>query len=202
MHFSKLEFLNVFLLTGFQDKICSAIRSWKHRDKLIDGGSENDMVMLSKEAGNAANELDLRIASVLHSTGYKHRGELWRGHSFLSKLGIQDGKRSITIATTASLPWMTGTAVNPLLRAAYLAKKGDKSVTLLIPWLSKKDQLLVYPDRMTFDSPQDQERYIREWLDSRISFQPDFKIVFYPGKVISLPNSSMHIYKHDFVCGF
>lgn len=167
---------------GFLENICSAIRCWKRCDKLIGSGLESDVVMLSEEAGNAANELDLRIACVLHSTGYKHRGELWRGHASLSKLRIDDGKRSITIATTASLPWMTGTAVNPLLRAAYLAKEGDKNVTLLIPWLSRGDQVLVYPNQMTFDSPQDQERYIREWLDTRISFHPDFKIVFYPGK--------------------
>lgn len=77
---------------------------------------------------------------------------------------------------------MTGTAINPLFRAAYLAKDGDKDVTLVIPWLSLRDQELVYPNKIVFDSPLEHEGYIRCWIEERIDFRPSFSIKFYPGK--------------------
>lgn len=149
--------------------LCSKHKKHTQPHSLSVGGS----FYLANEDIN--DELDLRVASVLQSTG----------HHFDSdsvKHDPSDRTRNVAIVTTASLPWMTGTAVNPLFRAAYLAKSANQNVTLLVPWLCRSDQELVYPDNVTFGSPEEQEDYIRNWLEQRVGFKADFKISFYPGK--------------------
>ncbi|CAE5966900.1 unnamed protein product [Arabidopsis arenosa] len=131
------------------------------------------------ENDNHGVDLDMRIASVLQSTGHHYDGGFWTD---FVKPETSENKRHVAIVTTASLPWMTGTAVNPLFRAAYLAKSAKQSVTLVVPWLCESDQELVYPNNLTFSSPEEQESYIRKWLEERIGFKADFKISFYPGK--------------------
>ncbi|KAG2572057.1 digalactosyldiacylglycerol synthase 1, chloroplastic-like [Panicum virgatum] len=130
-------------------------------------------------AENITEELDLRIARVLESTGYHTDAGFWNDPS---QYKISDNRRHVAVVTTASLPWMTGTAINPLFRAAYLARSAKQKVTLVVPWLSKSDQELVYPNNITFSSPEEQETYIRNWLHERLGFEADFKISFYPGK--------------------
>ncbi|KAG6432419.1 hypothetical protein SASPL_103995 [Salvia splendens] len=93
-----------------------------------------------------------------------------------------DKKQHIAIFTTASLPWLTGTAVNPLFRAAYLAKDGGWKVTLVIPWLKLEDQKHVFSNNITFESASEQETYVRQWLDERTGFSSSFAIRFYPGR--------------------
>lgn len=98
------------------------------------------------------------------------------------KLSLNDPGRHLAIVTTASLPWMTGTSVNPLLRAAYLSTDSNRSVTLVIPWLSQVDQAAVFPNSMSFDTPEQQEAYVREWAKMRTGLDCDFKVTFYPGR--------------------
>jgi digalactosyldiacylglycerol synthase len=74
-------------------------------------------------------------------------------------------ERRIWVVTTASLPWRTGTFVNPLARALCLTRGRPKDyVTLLIPWLPKQaDQLKIFGDECTFDKEEDQEKWVRQY---------------------------------------
>lgn len=86
--------------------------------------------------------------------------------------------RDYWIVTTAALPWMTGTAVNPLLRAGYLSQRNRQlylqnlhydsprsTVTLVLPWLEEAaDRLALYGPGWENCTPDDQERFIRNWL--------------------------------------
>jgi len=75
-------------------------------------------------------------------------------------------RRHVWIVTTAALPWMTGTAVNPLLRAAALCSAPyDHRVTLVQPWLERpEDRLALYGPDWEDATVERQETYLKEWL--------------------------------------
>ncbi|KAL3142245.1 hypothetical protein ABBQ38_002589 [Trebouxia sp. C0009 RCD-2024] len=103
-----------------------------------------------------------------------------RLHKGLSSL--HGDSRQVAIVTTAAIPWMTGTAVNPCLRAAYMAHCTRHQVTLLIPWLNQDDQALVFHGKHSFEQPEQQTECIKEWLRKRTGFEAQFKIRYYPGR--------------------
>lgn len=90
------------------------------------------------------------------------------GEAVIPETDLADNSKRVLIVTTAALPWKTGTAVNPLLRAAYLTrgrKEAGGSVTLMLPWLERPDdQNRVYGEKNAFQTPEEQEANIRTWL--------------------------------------
>jgi hypothetical protein len=110
--------------------------------------------------------------------------------------------RSVVIVTTASLPWMTGTAVNPALRAAYMVGTGYEDVTLLLPWLEdNNDQKTLFNGRV-FANKSEQELFVRDWIQKNA---PDadastLKLGWYPsryatglGSILNLDDITSHI---------
>ena len=111
---------------------------------------------------------------------------------------LSNPNRSICVVTTAALPWRTGTAVNPLLRALYLvrfqreqaggggASKG--SVALVIPWLeSSEEREKLYGAANKFsDGPQgmkEQELWIKQYAKERCNMEVEaneLKYIWYP----------------------
>ncbi|CAM9096403.1 unnamed protein product, partial [Heterosigma akashiwo] len=94
--------------------------------------------------------------------------------------------RRIWVVTTACLPWMTGTSVNPLLRATILAEqRGPGKVTLVVPWLEPRDQERVFPKGVAFDTYEEQDTHVREWLRANTKYTAgveNLELVFYPSR--------------------
>jgi digalactosyldiacylglycerol synthase len=97
---------------------------------------------------------------------------------------LSDPKRRICIVTTAGLPWRTGTAVNPLARALYLTRgRPTQYVTLMIPWLESKDEQAQVYGQTTFDTPDEQEEFVRKYSKERVNCAAEaenLRIAFYP----------------------
>ena len=104
---------------------------------------------------------------------------------------LSDTSRSIHVITTASLPWLTGTAVNPLLRALYFQRtrsSPEARVTLVIPWVEREEErLAVYGSNSVFSDGRagrkEQEDVVRDWAANKAGMVDEAKalrIQFYP----------------------
>jgi len=95
---------------------------------------------------------------------------------------LRGKSRNICIVTTASLPWMTGTAVNPLLRAVYLARRKERhSVTLCLPWIEPSEQPHIFQKGVIYERREDLEHYIRDWVRTNLGFSTSIKIAWWEG---------------------
>jgi hypothetical protein len=104
---------------------------------------------------------------------------------FTEDSDISKPNRRIWVVTTAGLPWRTGTAVNPLLRALYLTRGRPKGyVTLVIPWLNDtSSRAMLYGENNSFPGgQQEQEEWIRTFCRERAQCEDEEKnlnILFY-----------------------
>ena len=106
---------------------------------------------------------------------------------------LRDTSRNIHVVTTASLPWMTGTAVNPLLRALYLQKSrtNNAKVTLMIPWVENEEERKDVYDRNVFSQGKtgraEQEAYVRTWAKEKAGMVEEsqtLRIQFYVARYL------------------
>jgi len=101
--------------------------------------------------------------------------------TFAELSDLRGRSRHIAVITTASLPWMTGTAVNPLLRAVYLEKRREHhEVSLVIPWVSTEDQKKIFGGTV-FQEQAVQASWVRSWVKKYLGYSTHIRILFYHG---------------------
>ena len=153
---------------GGTTPLATSSRSKKRRSrKLCGGGSSSVRRALLPFPGGANRDGDNGDKKKKQRKKKPQKKHLERSRS------LRSPGRHFTVVTTASLPWMTGTSVNPTLRSAYLARALPRSsVTLMLPWLPASQQPCVFPKGMSFETPEQQEEHVREWIRQRTGFEP------------------------------
>jgi hypothetical protein len=140
--------------------------------KKTDSTSDNAPDTTSKEVVDSTIGFEVNEAGNIdaaHSGSDAHDKDTRTRDSDLAPL-----QRKICVVTTAALPWRTGTAVNPLLRALYLTRgRPSKNITLLIPWLpdAESREKLYGTDASKITTQQQQEEWIRTYCRERCNCQ-------------------------------
>ncbi|KAK3269443.1 hypothetical protein CYMTET_22118 [Cymbomonas tetramitiformis] len=118
----------------------------------------------TKDASKINSILSIARAEV--EKGKERFGKVMKFSGGPGKSDLAVNDKEIAIVTTAAPPWLTGSAINPALRAAYLAQKlpSGSHVTLIAPWLQSKEQTIVFPQGITVNSPDEHVQYIHDWL--------------------------------------
>ena len=166
--------------------------SWEKKLQQWTDDATLSNLLLDNKSRTRKNETSLSIIPSLQFSPRPAKA----GDEILPHTDIADKSKNIWIVTTASLPWFTGTAVNPLLRAAYLSTgrtEAGGSVTLMVPWLEREsDRETIYGNNRIFKSPEEQEEWIRTWLRETADLKQaseELKIKWYTGRVETLENS-------------
>jgi len=98
---------------------------------------------------------------------------------------LRDVEKTILVMTTASVPWLTGTAINPLLRCAHLAKaRPPGAVTLFLPWLEPERQEEVYGPKVHFADRAAHAKYVVDWVRDTAKMPDEaakLRVAFYDG---------------------
>jgi digalactosyldiacylglycerol synthase len=176
----------------------------RRKIKFLNRIAEASSSLLKREDDANLEREGSRKRQQLYSTGLQYDVSEEDDNRITQQSDLTRPGRYVHIVTTAALPWMTGTSVNPLLRAAYMHERleainhgsSDRTlnpsnstrsnsssyVTLVIPWLElPEDQRKVYNGRV-FDSKDEQELYVRKWLAESANMPnaaAHLKIVFY-----------------------
>ena len=146
--------------------------------------SESGRILVHTKSSLSLDDSDVASASAATSPTASSN------HSKITEASdLSNVKRRIWVVTTAALPWRTGTAVNPLLRALWLTQgRPQNYVTLMVPWLPDAQQrrkLYGAVDSLLIQTPQDQEKWIRQYCRDRCGCGDQavdkLRILFYEG---------------------
>lgn len=205
-----------------KESICSSlplsITTRTSRNRLATSSDDQDSSAASEKYTEETFSSLARIGSWLSFSSLSNEPKQWSRESFVDEFteeelllsdtvptaisDLRDSSRPVWIVTTAALPWFTGTAVNPLLRAAYLLKHRQDEllasaatdeitdrtgpVHLVIPWLeSTDDRFALYGEDWKDATPETQTDFIRGWIETSAnlpSIAHALNIHFYPAR--------------------